>query len=212
MTVAPESVILPALRSGRRLRLSRRWQHAFTVLGICLPVPILAATGLSIPLPATVERLAAAIAPWAGEEGVYDREALASGRSGSIVYVAGEHRADAVVAPSAAANPRDQTPDEQASGAGGGGPRAGDGGGTGSGGGGGGDGASGGAGGSTSTTPTGGTEPAVDPSDPTSPVQDAVDQAGEATQPVVDQAEGTVTDIVGTAENTVDGVVDGLGN
>ena len=34
------------------------------VLGICLPVPLFAATGLTIPLPASVERLAAALVPW----------------------------------------------------------------------------------------------------------------------------------------------------
>src|SRR6185312_1818735 len=33
--------------------------------GICLPVPLLAATGLSVPLPNVVERLAAALVPWA---------------------------------------------------------------------------------------------------------------------------------------------------
>ena len=33
--------------------------------GICLPVPLLAATGLSVPLPNVVERIAAALVPWA---------------------------------------------------------------------------------------------------------------------------------------------------
>ena len=34
-------------------------------IGICLPVPLLAATGLSVPLPNVVERIAAALVPWA---------------------------------------------------------------------------------------------------------------------------------------------------
>src|SRR5688572_29342780 len=40
-------------------------QRIVLFLGVCLPVPLLAATGLSIPLPATVERLAAQLVPFA---------------------------------------------------------------------------------------------------------------------------------------------------
>jgi hypothetical protein len=35
------------------------------VLGVCLPVPVFAATGLSLPLPATVERMATELVPFA---------------------------------------------------------------------------------------------------------------------------------------------------
>jgi hypothetical protein len=40
-------------------------ERILLALGVCLPVPLLAATGLSIPLPATVERLAASLVPFA---------------------------------------------------------------------------------------------------------------------------------------------------
>jgi hypothetical protein len=49
--------------SGRtRVRLRER---VLVFLGVCLPVPVLAATGLSVPLPATVERMAAELVPFA---------------------------------------------------------------------------------------------------------------------------------------------------
>jgi hypothetical protein len=54
------------------------------VLGICLPVPLLAVTGLSIPLPASVERLAASLVPWA-ESSTVDASGPARGAGGSII-------------------------------------------------------------------------------------------------------------------------------
>jgi hypothetical protein len=57
------------------------------VLGICLPVPVFAATGLTIPLPATVERLAAALVPWVETAMVDANRALLSG---TIVLAPGE--------------------------------------------------------------------------------------------------------------------------
>jgi hypothetical protein len=199
MTVAPEHPIPPALRGGRRVRLTRRCEHALIVLGICLPVPLLAATGLSIPLPATVERLAAALVPWADAEALDENELLASGVSGSIVHVPDEEPADAAT-PSAAANPRSATlaslPSHPKGGSGGSDAKDDGEGSAGSG-------DSGGSGGSTSN---GG-----EPTDPASPVQDTVDQVSETTQPVVDDVEGTVTDVVGQADDTVDGVLSGLG-
>jgi hypothetical protein len=218
MIVAPEPVMAPAVRGGRGLRFRRHWEHVLVALGICLPVPLLAATGLAIPLPATVERLAAALVPWTETEGLDEADAVAA--SGAIVYAPGEKTSDVATPVSAVANPRAETPvttpshgtggsadGAHANDEGGGGSSGG-----GSGGGSGGDpggsdgsGGSGGTGGSTTTT--GGTDPA----DPPSPVQDVVNDVGEATDPVVDEVEGTVTDVVGEAEDTVDGVVDGLG-
>jgi hypothetical protein len=43
----------------------RLQQRILVFLGVCLPVPVFAATGLSIPLPATVERMAAELVPFA---------------------------------------------------------------------------------------------------------------------------------------------------
>lgn len=57
------------------------------VLGICLPVPLLAATGLTIPLPATVERLAASLVPWVETAMVDSNGALLRG---TIVLAPGE--------------------------------------------------------------------------------------------------------------------------
>ena len=90
MTVAPKSVKSLAAR-GRTTHISglgallRRWERVLVVLAVCLPVPILAATGLSIPLPATVERLAAALVPWAGAARLEADESLIVGADGAIV-------------------------------------------------------------------------------------------------------------------------------
>jgi hypothetical protein len=65
------------------------------VLGICLPVPLFAATGLTIPLPATVERLAAALVPWVEAAMVDANRALLSG---TIVLAPGERIEAAVPA------------------------------------------------------------------------------------------------------------------
>ena len=40
-------------------------ERILLALGVCLPVPLLAATGLSLPLPGSVERLAASLVPFA---------------------------------------------------------------------------------------------------------------------------------------------------
>ena len=62
--------------------------------GICLPVPLLAATGLSVPLPNVVERIAAALVPWA--EPVAFESSELQGASGTIVPAAGETTLTAV--------------------------------------------------------------------------------------------------------------------
>lgn len=77
-----------------------RFERIAIVVGVCLPVPLVAATGLSIPLPAVVERLAAALVPWA-EAATLSQHSLAS-RSGSIVFAPGElSTAELATAPSA---------------------------------------------------------------------------------------------------------------
>jgi hypothetical protein len=50
------------MASGRTRVGSRERLLAF--LGVCLPVPVLAATGLSVPLPGTVERMATELVPF----------------------------------------------------------------------------------------------------------------------------------------------------
>jgi hypothetical protein len=62
-----------------------RVQRALAALAVCLPVPICAASGLSLPLPATVERIAAALVPWADAVQMSANEALPAGAKGSIV-------------------------------------------------------------------------------------------------------------------------------
>lgn len=68
---------VPPARSGFR------WTLA--LLGVCLPVPICAVSGLSLPLPATVERIAASLVPWGNGVAMSANEALRAGARGSIV-------------------------------------------------------------------------------------------------------------------------------
>ena len=75
--------------SGRRL------ETIALAIGICLPVPLLAVTGLSVPLPNVVERIAAALVPWADPVAA---ETVAA--RGMIVTTAGEEP-PAGVAPAA---------------------------------------------------------------------------------------------------------------
>jgi hypothetical protein len=63
------------------------------VLGICLPIPLFTATGLTIPLPASVERLAAALVPWVETAMVDSNGALLRG---TITLAPGEHGESAV--------------------------------------------------------------------------------------------------------------------
>lgn len=230
MTAAPESVTSlgprgwrsprPASTVARRLH---RWERVLVILGICLPIPVFAATGLSVPLPATVERIAAALAPWAGEANLDDTQSFSLGENGSIVLAPGEvpptpsaERATTSVAPDPhgglgeagskqrrrrAHRTAAQTGDDTTSPANGGD--------------------------KTTTTPSGGggggggTD---DPSSPaTGPVAGAAGAAIDSVKPVVDTIEGTagdtgvggVVDGVGGAvedtADTVDGVVTGIG-
>jgi hypothetical protein len=227
MSTASEQAILPAFapaEQARRTHASRRWERILIVLGVCLPVPVLAATGLSIPLPATVERIAAALVPWAQEANLDPNQTLARG---SIVLAPGEESVGGseeriTVRPSrGSAEPRSHAGRSLPADEGGGGSEA---------------------AGSTRTTtkkktagqsqagqsqepvsaeptPTDpgttepGTEPKPDPGGQPSPVQDTVNQVEKTTQPVVDEVQATVDGVAGTggAGATVDGIVSGLG-
>jgi hypothetical protein len=94
MTPASEIAISPgrapgARPSDRARDYGRRWERVFAVLGVCLPVPLLALTGLSIPLPAGVERIGAALVAWA-DASVDGADPLGLGDRGSIVLASGE--------------------------------------------------------------------------------------------------------------------------
>ena len=77
-------------------RTSFRWTRFFALLGVCLPVPICAVSGLSIPLPAIVERIAVSLVPWADGVAMSANEPLHTGTGGSIVTGADERSADEV--------------------------------------------------------------------------------------------------------------------
>lgn len=86
------------MASGRtRVRLRER---LLVFLGVCLPVPVFAATGLSVPLPATVERIAAELVPFADPVTPADGQAQTRG---SIVLTEAERVRLVVVADPAAA-------------------------------------------------------------------------------------------------------------
>src|ERR671935_119391 len=69
----------------------RHPSRALAVLAVALPVPLLAAAGLSLPLPATVERLAAKLVPFGNAAAV---EAARGGQpaQGAIVLAPGERQ------------------------------------------------------------------------------------------------------------------------
>jgi hypothetical protein len=90
----PPSVGMAEAMASQRTQMRPR-DRLLVVLGVCLPVPVFAATGLSLPLPATVERMATELVPFAqpvtGAEGGV--------ASGSIVLTEAEQaRARLVVA------------------------------------------------------------------------------------------------------------------
>jgi hypothetical protein len=90
MTAAPETLIAPISRTERERslpRVSLRWKRILVVLGVCLPVPLSAATGLSVPLPDIVQRIAAGLVPWADAATLYGNQALEFGAQGSIVLM-----------------------------------------------------------------------------------------------------------------------------
>jgi hypothetical protein len=224
MTAASGSVTWLASR-GRATRISRlgdmlrSWERVLVALAVCLPVPILAATGLSVPLPATVERLAAALVPWSDVGKLEADESLAVGADGAIVLARHELAgvqaggqptalADTSAGRASTATSGGARSGEEGGAEGGGTPASGgtdgtssdpagggsSGGGLSEGGSGGGGSGGGGSGGGGSGGNSG-------------PVQSVVDQAGSATQPVVDGVQDTVDDPAGT----VGGVVEDAG-
>jgi hypothetical protein len=203
MSVAPDY----PLPSAARVQLARRWELALIVIGLSLPIPLFAATGLSLPLPATVERLAAALVPWTNAAALEENQALDPGARGAIVRAPGEPAPESPGMPSAAANPR--AADAAGSSPAGGETRdpgknsGGSGGGTGSG-------SGSGTGDGSEPPPSGG----GDPTGPTTPVEGIVGQVGGATQPLLDDVGDTVTGVTDTVTgvtDTVDGIVGGLG-
>lgn len=94
MTPASEIALSPAHTHdvrplGRVRACGGAWERIFAVLGLCLPVPLLALSGLSIPLPAGVERIGAALVSWA-DPSVDGADSLGLGDRGSIVFASGE--------------------------------------------------------------------------------------------------------------------------
>jgi hypothetical protein len=63
--------------------MNRVWERLMLVLVVCVPVPALALSGLSVPLPSVVERVAASLVPFASSV-TLDGESLAAG---AIVHV-----------------------------------------------------------------------------------------------------------------------------
>src|SRR5919109_3931950 len=87
MSTAQHNLVPPP--RARSERLGTRWERTLAVLCICLPIPVLAATGLSIPLPAGVERIAALLVAWVDESD----DASLLGDSGAIVLAGSEQAA-----------------------------------------------------------------------------------------------------------------------
>jgi len=84
MTAAFGHLLGPALR----VRACVRLKGVSSVLALILPVPLFAALGLSLPLPATVERIAARLVPF-GNVAALESDASRTA-SGSIVLTSGK--------------------------------------------------------------------------------------------------------------------------
>lgn len=86
----PPSIMTAALvhltGPGMRSRCRGFGARLLAVLAVVLPVPVFAVLGLSLPLPATVERIAAGLVPFG------DAGSPAVGTDGTIVLVPGEHQ------------------------------------------------------------------------------------------------------------------------
>jgi hypothetical protein len=87
-------------------------ERALVFLGVCLPVPVFAATGLSVPLPATVERMAAKLVPFGDVVPLGDAPVQTRG---AIVLTQPEHRRLLIVTPAAppAVRVEAETPPQQ---------------------------------------------------------------------------------------------------
>jgi hypothetical protein len=58
---------------------NRFWERVMLALVVCVPVPALALSGLNVPLPSVVERVAAALVPFASAATLDDGTTLAAG-------------------------------------------------------------------------------------------------------------------------------------
>jgi hypothetical protein len=224
MTPASEIAHFPARTAGARpfdhtRAHGGRWERLLAVLGVCLPVPLLALTGLSIPLPAGVERIGAALVAWtdASVDGV---DPLGLDDRGSIVLAAGEDvllqvpsgaepdTARRVVASSA------PTSGPAASGAKDGGTRPKDGGGGSGGGGSGGSGGGNGGNGGGSGGTGGGGDPGDDPGGDPGLVEETVEKVTE--EPLVEEVDKTVDELLptgggGSSEDLLEDTLSDLG-
>ncbi len=76
--------------ASRSRDLSVHWGHVASFLGVVLAVPLFSVLGLSLPLPATVERIAAELVPFATAGTLVQPESRAPGARGAIVLASGE--------------------------------------------------------------------------------------------------------------------------
>jgi hypothetical protein len=177
-----------------------RWERLLAVASVCLPIPLLAATGLSIPLPSSVERIGAALVAWVDE----GPEAAPLPVSGDIVLTEASQSAPelrdqiavaarAAVAETVAASGTTSTAESRPNGESGKGAQ-------------GGSGTSGGSGGSSGSGGSTGGGTAPPPPPPPGPVEGTVNEVTKTTEPVVD----VVDDTVGGLGETVDGVTEDL--
>jgi hypothetical protein len=230
MTPASEIAHFPARTDGARpfdrtRAHGGRWERLLAVLGVCLPVPLLALTGLSIPLPAGVERIGAALVAWT-DSSVDGVDPLGLDARGSIVLAAGEDfllqapsgaepdtarrvfAASAPVAGPAASGAEDGGRPPKDGGGGSGGSTGGGGGGSGGSTGGGGGGSGGNDGG------TGGNGGGSDPGDDPGLVEETVEKVTE--EPLVEEVDKTVDELLptgggGSSEGLLEDTLSDLG-
>jgi hypothetical protein len=185
-----------SLAHPRTERFGSRWERLLAVASICLPIPLLAATGLSIPLPGSVERVGAALVAWVDAAA----EVSPLPETGAIVLAdetdaAPEARDEVLVAVKAAASQTAATQETAAGGdsRGGGGKGGSDGSESGG---------SGGAGSGGSTPPTGSAGGSGGSNQP-GLVEGTVGEVTKTTEPVLD----LVDDTLGGVGETVDGLL-----
>jgi hypothetical protein len=90
LTAALAHLAGPTVRSCSR----RHSARILSVLALVLPVPVFAALGLSLPLPDTVERIAARLVPFLDSDALSSENAALVGKSGTIILASGERTAD----------------------------------------------------------------------------------------------------------------------
>jgi hypothetical protein len=205
MSTAPIDSVSPT--HARAESVGSRWERLLAVASVCLPIPLLAATGLSIPLPAGVERIGAALVSWADEEAgasplgeagtivLADAEQAApEGPGGAVLTIRRSTAAGGATAPDADAS---QPAREGGGGGGTGGGGNNDGGGS--------NGGGGNNGGGSGPPDPGGNDPGDDPG----VIEGTVKEVTGTTKPVVDTVDKTVDEVGGTVDE-VGGTVDEL--